>query len=142
MPLSTRRAVLALFATPLVLREASAGMSAAPEGVQFFVREAFRMRAEAVASGDHHYGAVIVMDDAIVGYGPSRVVIDRNLDAHAERVALWDAQSRLDRADLAGAVIYSTSPPCSICQRALAKAGIAQMYHGQLAAEGGPPRGR
>ena len=59
--------------------------------------------------GDQPYGAVLVMGDAVVGEGPSLVVKDNNPDAHAERVALLDAQRRLGRADLAGAVLYSTS---------------------------------
>jgi len=59
--------------------------------------------------GDQPYGAVLVLGDAVVGEGPSLVVKDNNPDAHAERVALLDAQRRLGRADLAGAVLYSTS---------------------------------
>ncbi len=53
------------------------------------------MKEIAVASGDQAYGAVIVRGGVIIGYGPSRVIADRNIDAHAERVALWDAQKRL-----------------------------------------------
>jgi tRNA(adenine34) deaminase len=75
--------------------------------------EAARMKQEAIASGDQPFGAVVVMGDTIIGYGPSRVVIDRNPNAHAERVALWDAQHRLGGRDVSGAVIYSTSRPCS-----------------------------
>jgi tRNA(Arg) A34 adenosine deaminase TadA len=55
-------------------------------------------------------------------------------------VALWDAMSRLDRKLLTGAVIYSTSTPCMICQRALSSAGIARMYVGPQAADEGLPR--
>ena len=76
----------------------------------------------AVASGDQAYGAVIVLDGCIAGFGPSRVVLDANEDAHAERVALWDAQKRLGPRGIAGAEIHSTSRPCAICQAALAKA--------------------
>jgi Cytidine and deoxycytidylate deaminase zinc-binding region len=78
---------------------------------QMFVAEAARMKREAITSGDQPFGAVVVMGDTIVGYGPSRVLIDRNPNAHAERVALWDAQRRLGNRDLSGAVIYSTSRP-------------------------------
>ena len=74
------------------------------------------MKSEAVAKGDQPYGAVLVRDGAIIGYGPSRVITDRNPDAHAERVALWDAQRRSGSRELAGAVIYSRrvpAPPAS-----------------------------
>ena len=107
---------------------------------QSFVAEAARMKREAVASGDQPFGAVVVMGDTIVGYGPSRVVSDRNPDAHAERVALWDAQRRLDRRDLSGAVIYSTSRPCAICEQALANGNIERMFFGPDATDAGKPK--
>jgi tRNA(Arg) A34 adenosine deaminase TadA len=106
---------------------------------QLFVAEAARMKREAVASGDQPFGAVVVMGDTIVGYGPSRVVSDRNPDAHAERVALWDAQRRLGRRDLSGAVIYSTSRPCAICERALADGNVERMFFGPEATDAGKP---
>ena len=97
------------------------------------------MKREAVANGDQSFGAVVVMGDAIVGYGPSRVVIERNPDAHAERVALWDAQRRLGTRDLSGAVIYSTSRPCSTCEKALADSNIERMFVGPDATDAGKP---
>jgi tRNA(Arg) A34 adenosine deaminase TadA len=105
---------------------------------QHFVAEAARMQSEAVAKGDQPYGAVLVR--AIIGYGPSRVVIDRNADAHAERVALWDAQRRTGSQELAGAVIYSTSRPCSACQQALALAKVERMYVGRAGTDAGRPQ--
>lgn len=105
------------------------------------IAEAFRMKRMAVEAGDQPYGAVMVLDGAIVGYGPSRVVQDRNENAHAERVALWDAQRKLGRSDLSGAVIVSTSRPCAICQRALALANVSRMVHGEAGLEAGKPRG-
>ena len=107
---------------------------------QRFVAEAARMKQEAIASGDQPFGAVVVMDDTIVGYGPSRVVTDGNPDAHAERVALWDAQRRLRNRNLSGAVIYSTSRPCLTCERALADSSIDRMYFGPEATDAGKPR--
>jgi tRNA(Arg) A34 adenosine deaminase TadA len=106
-----------------------------------FAAEAARQRDAAVAAGDQPYGAVVVLDGRIIGKGPSRVITDRNPDAHAERIALWDAQRQLRREDLSGAVIYATSPPCTICQRALAKARISRMRVGTDARDHGAPRG-
>jgi tRNA(Arg) A34 adenosine deaminase TadA len=117
------------------------GATAAPgEGHKHFIAEAARMLREAVASGDQAYGAVVVKDGAIIGYGPSRVISDRNLNAHAERVALWDAQRRLGIKDLTGSVIYSTSRPCSACEDALALANIERMYVGADGTDTGKPR--
>ena len=97
------------------------------------------MKDEAVARGDQPYGAVLVVADAIAGYGPSRVNSDRNPDAHAERVALWEAQKRLGR-QMTGGVVYATSRPCAACQRALAAAGIERMLVGPTADDAGRPR--
>src|SRR5262245_54612755 len=97
---------------------------------QRFVAEAARMKQEAIARGDQPFGAVVVMDDTIVGYGPSRVVTDGNPDAHAERVALWDTQRRLANRNLSGAVIYSTSRPCLTCDSAFGDRNVYWMYFG------------
>ena len=98
------------------------------------------MRDRAVARGDQAFGAIVVKDDLIVGWGESRVVVDRNPRAHAERVALMDAQLRLAALELPGAVVYSTSRPCPSCQQALAGAGIARLYWGPDAFDGGAPQ--
>ena len=106
---------------------------------QHFAAEAARMRRQAIAAGDQPYGAVVVLNGNIIGFGPSRVVTDRDVNAHAERVALWNAQSRLGRREIDGAVIYATSQPCSICQKALAQAGIVRIYVGPAATDAGSP---
>jgi tRNA(Arg) A34 adenosine deaminase TadA len=119
-----------------------------PYGVAFarneqeshFIAEAARMKSEAVASGDQPFGAVLAKAGAIVGYGPSRVTRDRNPDAHAERVALWDAQKRLGTKDMTETVMYSTSRPCALCERALAIANVERMYVGPAGTEAGRPR--
>ena len=103
--------------------------------------EAKRMKEEAVARGDQPYGAVLVVAGVIAGYGPSRVNSDSNPDAHAERVALWDAQTRLGRQILDGAVVYATSRPCAACQRALAAARVERMLVGPAAEDAGRPQG-
>ena len=110
------------------------------EAQRLFVAEAMRMKDEAVARGDQPYGAVMVVGSVIAGYGPSRVNSDRDPDAHAERVALWDAQKRLGRQTLDGAVVYATSRPCSACQRALAAAGVGRMMVGPTAEDAGRPQ--
>ena len=134
-----RFAAMAAAGVAALFPAAAQPTSARADNAQLFVAEAARMRREALASGDQAFGAVVVMGDKIVGYGPSRVVTDRNPDAHAERVALWDAQRRLGRRDLSGAVIYSTSRPCQLCQKALADSNIARMYFGPDATDAGRP---
>jgi len=134
----TRRQGLAATACLLGLFDVQHRAQAQSDG---FVAEAARQRDSALAAGDQPYGAVVVLNGRIIGTGRSRVISDSNPDAHAERVALWDAQRQIGREDLSGAVIFATSPPCSTCQRALAKARISSMRVGPEGREYGPPRG-
>lgn len=105
-----------------------------------FAAEALLMRDQAVATGDQPYGAVLVLNGRIAGRGASRVIADNNHDAHAERVALWAAQKTLGRKQLDGAVIYASSSPCAICQRALAAAQVSEMRVGRDAVSIGAPQ--
>ena len=105
-----------------------------------FMAEAARMKRQAVASGDQPFGAVAEKDGAIIGCGPSRVILDHNPNAHAERIALLDAQRRHGTEATIGAAIYSTSRPCLDCENALAVANVARMYFGADGADAGRPR--
>ena len=131
----TRRAVLASAAFACLAPR----VVAASEHAEF-VAAAFKMKDDAVRSGDQAYGAVVVKERRIVGYGPSRVVVRRDWTAHAEREAIRDAQAQLGTRDLSGCVMYSTSRPCGSCERAAADARIARMFHGADATDAGAPR--
>jgi tRNA(adenine34) deaminase len=131
-----RSAVLGLASGLLATRVGTA----APAEHHDFVAAAFKMKAEAVAAGDQPYGAVVVKDRRIVGYGPSRVVAKQDATAHAEREAIRDAQARLGTSDLSGCLLYSTSRACPACERAAADAHIARMIHGAEATDAGRPR--
>ena len=133
----SRRSAFGIIAAALAL--VATRVSAAPlPKHKPFVDAAFLMKDEAVAAGDQAYGAVVVKKDKIVGFGPSRVVIDNDPDAHAERVAMREAQTRLGTADLTGCVLYSTSQPCPICEGVAREAKVARMYFGPDATDAGP----
>ncbi len=105
-----------------------------------FMHEAFAMKELAVARGDQGYGAILVRDGRIVGAAPSRVVVNRDPTAHAEMEAIRDTARRLQTRDLGGCVMYSSSPPCPMCEAAAYWAGVAQLYHGSGITDGGRPR--
>lgn len=105
-----------------------------------FHEAALAMRERALSWGDQPYGAVLVQDGRIVGEGPSRVVLNGDPTAHAEREAIRDAQRRLGRQSLAGSVLYSTSRPCLACEAAAAQAQVARMVFGPDGVDAGPPR--
>jgi tRNA(Arg) A34 adenosine deaminase TadA len=105
-----------------------------------FIARAFAMRRLAMTLGDQPYGAVVVLADAIVSERPSAVVTAGDPTAHAEMEAIRDARRRLGRASLGGAVLYSSSRPCPMCEAEAARAGIARMIHGERMTDAGPPR--
>ena len=134
----TRRAAIVMLAATGAV--AATRAKAAPEQHREFIAAAFRMKDEAVRSGDQPYGAVLVKQGRILGFGPSRVVLKKDLTAHAEREAMREAQARLGTIDLSGCLLYSTSHPCADCERAAADANIARMYFGNVATAAGRPR--
>jgi tRNA(Arg) A34 adenosine deaminase TadA len=113
---------------------------AAPAEHREFIAEAFRMKDDAVRAGDQPFGAVVVKDGHIVGFGPSRVILKKDDTAHAEREAIRNAQTRLSRSDLAGTILYSSSRPCSACEAVAAQANVARMIHGREALDAGKPK--
>ena len=105
-----------------------------------FIERAMRLRRQARDSGDQAYGAVVVRGGHIVGEAPSRVVLRRDPTAHAEMEAIRDAASRLGSRDLGGCTLYSSSPPCPMCEAAAYWAGIERLVYGSPARDGGSPR--
>ena len=101
---------------------------------------AYGMKRMAMESGDQSYGAVIVKSGRIIGQAPSRVVVNEDPTAHAEMEAIRDAARRLDTRDLQGCVMYSSSPPCPMCEAAAYWAGIERLFHGLNIADRGAPR--
>lgn len=142
-----RRAILTLLAaTPFLAAGKSATAQSAP-GTQpmrpdgaGFMGVADDMLTRAVEAGDQPFGAVVVKNGKIVGWGPSRVVSDSDPTAHAEMVALRDAAKRLGTRNLSGCTMYSTSHPCPMCEAGAYWAGIDRFVHGRGRTDGGAPR--
>jgi len=105
-----------------------------------FISRAFVMQRRALDSGDQGYGAIVVRDGIIVGQSPSHVVVHRDPTAHAEMEAIRDAARRLANRDLSGCTLYSSSPPCPMCEAAAYWAGIDRLVYGKAAQDGGKPR--
>ncbi|MGI9373319.1 MAG: nucleoside deaminase [Hyphomicrobiales bacterium] len=105
-----------------------------------FISRAFEMRDKATELGDQGYGAVIVREGKIIGQSWSRVIIDQDPTAHAELVTIRDAAKRTGNRHLNGAILYSSSHPCPMCEAAAYWAGIAQMIHGREGRDAGAPR--
>ena len=140
--LRERRRVLLRTGCALALA-ATAGLArgqAATGAHRRWYEAAVAMKRLAESWGDQPYGAVLVLDGQLVGEGPSRVVQLRDTTAHAEREAIRDAQRRLNRTQLPGSVLYSTSRPCAACEAAAAAAGVSRMVFGEDLQDGGQPK--
>lgn len=135
----TRRSMIALLAAAFAAI-ASRGRAAPSAEHQPHIDAAFRMRDEALKAGDQPYGAVVVKDGRIIGFGPSRVVLKKDIAAHAEREAMREARARLGSSDLSGCILYSSSRPCSVCEADAREARIARMIYGADATDAGAPR--
>jgi len=105
-----------------------------------FIERAFEMRRLAVENGDQAYGAVIVRDNVIIGQSWSRVVLDQDPTGHAEISAIRDAARRLKSRSLKGAILYSSSRACPMCEAAAYWADIDGMVYGRNAGDAGAPR--
>jgi len=131
----------AFFATrPVMSADAEPIRQPDVPGEAAFLERAFAMRSKAADLGDQPYGAVVVRNGKIIGQSWSRVILDQDPTAHAELAAIRDTARRLQDRDLSGAVLYSSSRPCPMCEAAAYWAGISDMVHGRQGTSAGAPR--
>ena len=80
-----------------------------------FTRLAIELAVESAATDGGPFGALVVLDGAVVGRGTNRVTAERDPTLHAEVVAIRDACRRTGHHDLYGAVLYTSCEPCPMC---------------------------
>ena len=90
------------------------GTAPDPDDERWLV-EAVRLATENVAAGGGPFGAVIVRDGRLLGWGQNRVTRDDDPTAHAEVQAIRAACRAIGDFSLAGATIYSSCEPCPLC---------------------------
>jgi tRNA(adenine34) deaminase len=90
--------------------------------------------------GEVPVGAVVVLEDRIVGAAGNLTIADCDPTAHAEIVALRAAASAVGNYRLTGAALYVTIEPCAMCAGALVQARIARLIYGADDAKGGAVR--
>ena len=74
-------------------------------------------------------GAVLVLDDVVIGSGMNRNIVDCDASAHAEIVCLRDAGQRLGNHRFPGATLYITLEPCVMCAGAIVHARVARVVY-------------
>lgn len=75
-------------------------------------------------------GAIIVLDDKIIGRAYNQVLQLKDPTAHAEILAIKQATVYLKNERLINTTIYVTIEPCSMCAGALVLARIKNLVYG------------
>jgi len=91
---------------------------------------ALDLAGEAAAAGEVPVGAVVVLDDRVVGHGSNRREQDQDPIAHAEILAIAQAANALGSWRLDGATLYVTLEPCPMCAGAIVNARIPTVVYG------------
>jgi tRNA(adenine34) deaminase len=81
-------------------------------------------------AGEVPIGAVVALDDAIVGRGFNQPIGATDPTAHAEIAAIRDAARRVGNYRLTGATLCVTIEPCLMCVGALVHARIGTLVYG------------
>jgi tRNA(adenine34) deaminase len=95
-----------------------------------FMRRALALAASAAEAGEVPVGAVVVLNDEIIGEGWNQPIGTSDPTAHAEIVALREAGRRVSNYRLTGSTIYVTLEPCLMCVGALVHARVATLVFG------------
>ena len=94
------------------------------------MRRALELAKRAGQEGEVPIGALVVVDDKIVGEGWNRPIAASDPTAHAEIQAMRAAATRLRNYRLTGATLYVTLEPCEMCVGAMFHARIARAVYG------------
>jgi tRNA(Arg) A34 adenosine deaminase TadA len=105
-----------------------------------FMRLALAQAALGRAAGEVPVGAVVVLDDVVVGRGYNHPIGASDPTAHAEVLALRDGARTIGNYRLTGATLYVTVEPCLMCVGAIVHARIASVVYGVADPKGGAVR--
>ena len=95
-----------------------------------FMRHALELARRAQAEGEVPVGAVVVLDEKVIGEGWNRPISASDPTAHAEVQAMRSAASARKNYRLIGATLYVTLEPCAMCVGAMFHARIRRVVYG------------
>ena len=94
------------------------------------MRHALELARRAQAEGEVPVGAVVVLDEKVIGEGWNRPISAADPTAHAEIQAMRAAASTRKNYRLVGATLYVTLEPCAMCVGAMFHARIRRVVFG------------
>ena len=95
-----------------------------------FMKEALQLARGARDRGEVPVGALVVLENQIVGRGANAPISTNDPTAHAEIVALRDAARFVRNYRLERATLYCTIEPCAMCAGAIVAARIGTLVFG------------
>ena len=97
---------------------------------EYFMREALRMASKAAKAGEVPVGAVVVREGKIIGRAHNQVELLKDATAHAEMLALTQAEAALGDWRLTDCDLYVTKEPCAMCAGALVHTRVRRVIFG------------
>ena len=97
---------------------------------EHWMRCALELARQAEEEGEVPVGALVILDNQIIGEGWNQPIGLHDPSAHAEIAALRDAARRRSNYRLPGATLYVTLEPCVMCVGAITHARIARVVYG------------
>ena len=95
-----------------------------------YMLEALKEAAKAAGAGEVPVGAVLVKDGQLIARAHNLVEGARSSQAHAEMLALAEAEEKLGSKWLPGATMYVTLEPCSMCAGAMVLSRLDRLVIG------------
>src|SRR5476651_75492 len=106
-----------------------------------FMGEALRQASRAEAVGEVPCGAVIVRAGHIIARAFNQVETLKDATAHAEMLALTQAENSVGDWRLTDCTLYVTKEPCPMCAGAIVHTRLARVVFGAGDAKGGAAGG-
>jgi tRNA(adenine34) deaminase len=97
---------------------------------EVFMQRALELARRAAAAQEVPVGAVLVRDGAILTEAANEVETRQDATAHAEMLAIGEAQALLKSWRLTGTTLYVTKEPCPMCAGALAHVRVDRIVFG------------
>lgn len=102
-----------------------------------FMEEAIKEAEKAFEKGEVPIGAVIIKDNEIIGRGHNIKELTKDVTAHAEIIAIKEAEKYINDWRLTGCEMYVTVEPCPMCAAAIVQSRISKLYIGTFNREMG-----
>jgi tRNA(adenine34) deaminase len=104
---------------------------------EYYMREALRQARRAFAADEVPVGAVIVREGQIIARAWNQVEMLKDATAHAEMLAITQAEAAMEDWRLTDCDLYVTKEPCPMCAGAIVHARLRRVIFGCPDAKGG-----